>query len=64
MLRQILKPTKKNKKTDVAIKYVAAAQYPEERVNLPGYAINHKEKNHDCNYILNGVGNDNYNTFS
>ena len=33
VLRQILKPTKKNKKTDVAIKYVAAAQYPEEGVN-------------------------------
>ena len=23
-----------------------------------------KKKNNDCNYILNGVENDNYNTFS
>ena len=33
VLRQILKTNEKNQKTDVVKKYVAAAQYPKERIN-------------------------------
>ena len=49
VLRQILKTNETNKNTDVTRKTCgevflikAAAQCPEERVNLPGYTINRK----------------------
>ena len=63
LLRQILKTNETNKNTDMTRKICgevflikAAAQCPEKGLtNLVTLLI--------ANYILNGVGNDNYNTF-
>ena len=41
----------------------AEAQYLKEKVNQPGYTINHKGINHDCNDIYREMENKNYNTY-
>ena len=46
------------------IPHQGSSTVPRGKGKLNGYTINHKEKkNHDCDHILNWVGNDNYNTF-
>ena len=46
------------------IPHQGSSTVPRGKGKLNGCTINHKgKKNHDCDGILNWVGNDNYNTF-